>query len=327
MDKPSAMDKPSSVAETSVMDALPAPWPRSDVWLRTCSMSVRHAPSMKPGAPAAVFVHGLGGSSLNWTDLMEDLRTDVDCWAIDLGGFGQSPPLRHGDCSPSAFGASVAEFITSQQQAGVFTGPVHLFGNSLGGAVALQVAARRPDLVRSLTLIAPALPGSRVTRANMHLPVIAIPGVGEKLVGKYLDLDAAARVRGTIATCYGDASRMSVQRMNEAIEETESRDQLTYGIDVFLRTLRGLLRSFVDVSPNRPWKLAERITCPTLVIYGRLDPLVDSRAALRVTRHFRAAEVLVLPQAGHVAQMEYPLMVAAAWRKRVALDPSGLSTG
>ena len=39
--------------------------------------------------------------------------------------------------------------------------PVHLIGNSLGGAVSTRVAARRPDLVRTLTLISPALPDLR----------------------------------------------------------------------------------------------------------------------------------------------------------------------
>ena len=304
------------------MEMSTQPWPQSEVWLRTCSMSVRRAPALVSGAPAAVFVHGLGGSSLNWTDLMDDLRAEVDCWAVDLGGFGQSPPPRHGDCTPSGHGACVADFISTQMKAGVLIGPVHLFGNSLGGAVALQVAARRPDLVRSLTLISPALPGSRVTRANVHLPVIALPLVGEQLVTKYLELDAASRVRGTINTCYGDPSRMPAQRMVEAINETRSSDHLPYAVDTFLRTLRGLLLSFVDAGPNRPWRLAERVTCPTLVIYGRLDPLVDSRAAHRVTRHFCDAEVLLLSQAGHVAQMEFPEVVANAWRQLMRRLPN-----
>ncbi len=59
--------------------------------------------------------------------------------------------------------------------------PVHLFGNSMGGAVALQVAARRADLVRTLCLDLPALPDLRPHLTNIHVPVIRLPRVGNVL--------------------------------------------------------------------------------------------------------------------------------------------------
>ena len=286
------------------------PWPCEDIALPGRTLSVRHAPGARPGLPPAVYVHGLGGSSLNWTDLMARLQSDVDGWAVDLGGFGYSPPPRDGDMTPLGHARGVAELIEHLGE-----GPVHLFGNSLGGSVALQLAARRPDLVRSLTLISPALPSLFATRFNYHLPVIAVPGVGERLVPKYLESDARGRVRGTIDVTFADPSRVPPQRIAEAVAEVQERDHLPYASDAFLSTLRGLLRTFVDPGPNRPWKLAERVTCPTLVIYGRKDPLVDPRSAHRVTKHFRDAHVVVLPDSGHVAQMEHPDFVAASWER------------
>ena len=88
-----------------------------------------------------------------------------------------------------------------------------------------------------------------------------------------------------------------------------------YAAEVFTRSLRGLLRTYADVGPDRPWRLAERVTCPTLLVYGRKDPLVDSRSAYRATQHFPDAHVVVLPDCGHVAQMEHPEFVAAAWER------------
>ena len=246
------------------------PWPSTEVRLPTRTLAVRHAEPLAPGLPSAVFLHGLGGSGLNWTDFMARLRGDVDGWAVDLGGFGGSPPPRDGDMSPAGHARGVAEFIEHLD-----AGPVHVFGNSLGGAVALQLAARRPDLVRSLTLISPALPSVRATRFNAHLPVIAVPGIGEKLVPRYLEAEPRARVQGTIDVCFADPKRVSPVRMAEAVEEVKSRDHLPYTTDAFLRSLRGLLRTYLDPSRDRPWKLAERVTCPVLVIYGRKDPLVD----------------------------------------------------
>lgn len=287
--------------------------PRTDIVLAHRTLATRHAPGRSTGdtaLPTAVYVHGLGGSSLNWTDLMARLDDHVDGWAVDLPGFGGSPPSRDGDLSPAGHARAIEEFIEHLD-----VGPVHLFGNSLGGAVAVTLAARRVELVSSLTLISPALPSLYATRANIHLPVIAVPGVGEHLVSRYLRADAAGRVGGTISVTFADPSRIGRARLDEAIAEVREHDRMPYASDAFLRSLRGLLGTFVDRGPNRPWRLAERVTCPTLLIYGRADPLVDSRNAYRATRHFKNADVVVLPDCGHVAQMEHPDFVAAAWER------------
>lgn len=289
---------------------LPQPWPREDAFLAERSLAFRHAPG-PVGAPKAVFVHGLGGSSLNWTDLMLLMQADVDGYALELHGFGGSPPARDGDATPQGHARAIAEFIEEH----LGGEPVHLIGNSLGGAVSVQLAARYPALVRTLTLISPALPAARATRSNAHLPVIAIPGVGDQFMAKYRELPVANRVRGTVELCMADPARLPRQRIDEAIADQAERDDLPYAGDEFLRSLRGLLATFIDRGPERPWKLAERIECPTLAVYGLQDPLVDPKAAHRITKHFRNAEVLVLPESGHVAQLEQPELVYEAWRR------------
>lgn len=287
-----------------------APRPeRTEIWLPNALIAARHLPGAHAGLPTAVYLHGLGGSSLNWYDLMVALGDHVEGWALDLGGFGDSPPPRDGDFTPAGHARSVAAFIEH-----LGSGPVHLFGNSMGGAIALQLAARRPELVRSLTLIAPALPAMRPRRGTVHLPVIALPGVGEPLVRRYTnEVSAQVRVQAMINACFADPRRVSDERRTAAIDEVASRDHLTYGPDSMLRSLRGLLRTYLDVGPQRPWRLAERVTCPTLAIYGLNDQLVDPKAAHRITKHFRDATVVVLTDCGHVAQMEHPDRVAATW--------------
>ncbi len=299
------------VIEATVLPA----WPHEELMLARRTLAVRHAPGGEPGLPTAVYLHGLGGSSLNWTDLMHALQPHVDGWAVDLGGFGYSPPPRDGDMTPAGHARSVVDLIDH-----LGGGPVHLFGNSMGGAVALQLAARRPDLVRSLTLISPAMPSLTLTKSSAHLPVIAVPGIGERLVSKFMETtDAATRVQGSVDVTFADASRVPPERIEEAQQMVAEHDRHPYAADAFLRSLRGLLRTYADVGPNRPWKLAERVACPTLIVYGRKDPLVDSRTAHRVTKHFRDAHVVVLPDSGHVAQMEHPEFVTAAW-ERFCLD-------
>lgn len=288
---------------------LPRPWPREDVVLPNGTLSVRHAPPLDPdGAEPALLVHGLGGSAVNWTDLMALLRDRVDALAVDLPGFGWSPPPRDGDYGLRRTAASLADLVEVR-----FDGrPVHLFGNSMGGAIAVQLAARRPDLVRSLTLVSPALPKVGVRRSNVHLPVIATPGLGTTLMRRYLTLDAATRARATVDVCFADPTSVPVERMNEAVQEVRRRDALPYVADAFVQSLRALLATYLDRSDERPWRLAERVTCPTLLVHGRADKLVDPIHAH--TKAFPDVRVLVLPHAGHVAQIEQPVLVADAWR-------------
>jgi pimeloyl-ACP methyl ester carboxylesterase len=198
-----------------------------------------------------VLVHGLGGSSLNWVPLMDRLAGDVTGLALDLPGFGMSAPPRDGDYSPAGHARAVADSIDAWRHRRGIAGPVHVMGNSMGGAVAVQLAARRPDLVSSLTLVSPALPSVRLGRGNAHLPVVAIPGVGESLVRRYAAVPAEQRVQATLEACMTDPGRIPESLRAALIEESAQRDSLPYAHDAFLRSLRGLLASFADRGPQR----------------------------------------------------------------------------
>lgn len=101
-------------------------------------------------------------------------------------------------------------------------------------------------------------------------------------------------------------------------DEARNRDGLPHVADATLSSLRGLIATFVATGANRPWKLAEQIDVPVLAVYGQRDQLVDAKAAHRITRHFSDAHVVVLPDSGHVAMMEHPVEVAAAWRRFIS---------
>src|SRR6478672_8746301 len=142
------------------------------VGLPGITLSVRSRPPAREGLPPALYVHGLGGSSQNWSALMQQLEGVVDGEAIDLPGFGDSPPPDDGDYSVTGHARAVIRFLDAAGR-----GPVHLFGNSLGGAVSTRVAAVRPDLVRTLTLVSPALPELRVQRTAVPTGLVGLPGV------------------------------------------------------------------------------------------------------------------------------------------------------
>ncbi|MBF8175480.1 alpha/beta hydrolase [Streptomyces olivaceus] len=285
------------------------------------SLTVRSRPPLREGLPPALYIHGLGGSSQNWSALMPLLDGVVESEALDLPGFGDSPPPDDGDYSITGHARAVVRRLDASRR-----GPVHLFGNSLGGAVATRIAAARPDLVRTLTLVSPALPELRVQRSAVPTGLLAVPGVASLFTRVSRDWTAEQRVRGVTALCYGDPDRVSPEGFRNAVEEMERRLRLPYFWDAMARSARGIVNSYTVGGQYGLWRQAERVLAPTLLVYGGRDRLVGYRMAARATRAFRDSRLLTLPDAGHVAMMEYPDAVATAFRELLA-DTEGPAAG
>ncbi|MET9957798.1 alpha/beta hydrolase [Streptomyces sp. NPDC006326] len=282
-------------------------------------LAVRFRPPRRPGLPAALFVHGLGGSSTNWSDLMAQLEDEVDGEALDLPGFGWSPPPANRDYSLTAMARAVIRHLDAAGR-----GPVHLFGNSMGGAVVTRVAAVRPDLVRTLTLVSPALPELRVQRSAVPTALLAVPGTAALLARLTRGLTAEQRTRGVTDLCYGDPSRVTPEGFRHAVEEMERRLALPYFWEAMTRSSRGIVDAYTLGGQHGLWRQAQRVLAPTLLIYGGRDLLVSYRMARKAAAAFRGSRLLCLPEAGHVAMMEYPEVVATAFRE--LLDESARHT-
>ena len=274
------------------------------------TLTVRSRPPRHADLPSALYVHGLGGSSQNWSALMALLDGLVDGEAVDLPGFGDSPPPDDGNYSVTGPARAVIRYLDAAGR-----GPVHLFGTSLGGAVATRVAAVRPDLVRTLTLVSPALPEIFVQRGAVPTALLAVPGVAALYTRYTRGWTPEQRVRGVTALCYGDPGRVTPEGFRNAVEEMERRLQLPYFWDAMARSARGIVNAYTLGGQQGLWRQAERVLAPTLLVYGGRDQLVAFRRARRAARAFRDSRLLTLPEAGHVAMMEYPDLVAMAFRE------------
>ncbi|MDQ0949825.1 pimeloyl-ACP methyl ester carboxylesterase [Streptomyces phaeochromogenes] len=283
------------------------------VGLPGITLTVRSRPPVREGLPPALYVHGLGGSSQNWSALMPLLDGLVDSEAVDLPGFGDSPPPDDGDYSVTGHARAVIRYLDAAER-----GPVHLFANSMGGAVTTRVAAVRPDLVRTLTLVSPALPEIRVQRTAVPTALLALPGVAGLFTRFTKDWSAEQRVRGVTALCYGDPGMVTPEGFRNAVEEMERRLALPYFWDAMARSARGIVNAYTLGGQHGLWRQAERVLAPTLLVYGGRDQLVSYRMAQRAARAFRDSRLLTLPDAGHVAMMEYPETVATAFRELLA---------
>ena len=253
---------------------------------------------------ALVLLHGVGASRAIWrhaTPLLSGRRV----LAPDLPGLGDSPPAGEG-FDLDAVAAALADGLAARTGGA----PFDLVGNSLGGAVAIVLAHRRPDLVRRLVLAAPA--GLAPRRAALARAG-GFAGAGllaaRRLAGAPLAGSAAARrvlLWGTVADPgalpAADARAMfaasaGARRLGPALATAIAAD---------LRPMLGALR------------------VPVGVLWGECDGVIPIAGleTLRVAVPDLAVERL--PGLGHVPQVECPEAFVAALRR--LLDRVGAVT-
>jgi pimeloyl-ACP methyl ester carboxylesterase len=95
--------------------------------------------------PHVVFVHGLFGQGKNWTTVAKGLADGHRVTLLDLPNHGHSPWTDRVDY------LDMADLVAAELE--TLDGPVTLVGHSMGGKVAMQVALRRPELLRALVVV------------------------------------------------------------------------------------------------------------------------------------------------------------------------------
>jgi len=240
--------------------------------------------------PPLVLLHGLGLSRRAWDPVLAALAARFDVIAVDLPGFGDSAPLYgQAEIPPARLAESVAGLL---DDLGV-TAP-HLAGNSLGGWVALELAARRP--VASLTLLSPAglwprnsprygLVSLRASRWLAQHATAPLSRLVRYRLGRIL----------VLGQTHGRPARLTAEYARAAVV-TLSR------CPGFEAALAGTAR--------RRYLAATPITAPVTVAFGSRDRLLlrGSRRLDQLPPNTRAE---ALPGCGHVPMADDPAAVAA----------------
>ncbi|WP_325040947.1 alpha/beta hydrolase [Kribbella sp.] len=286
-------------------------WPERRVPVAGVELLVRDLPAAAPDLPPALFVHGLGGSSLNWTALGLLLKDTISGIAPDLPGFGRTP-------LSGVTGITEQADILVQLLEREYDRPVHVFGNSMGGASSVALAAQRPDLVASLTLISPALPHPRVSASALWFTALATPRLGPAVLERTQRLPFDQRFEASLAMVFGDPRSLPPEVRAAYEAELHRRDTDPWGRQATVEGARSILRSSLARPRRSLWADAAKVQCPVLLIYGGKDRLVDARIRTKAHRTFPNAHLLYLPRSGHVAQMEHPAEVARAFRQLIA---------
>ena len=280
------------------------PWPGREITAGGVTLHVRE--TRGAADREAVYVHGLSGSGTNWTDLAGLLAPRATGLAVDLPGFGFTRPPAAPDYTPGGHADALLGFLAGRGR------PVHLVGNSLGGAIAIMVAARRPELVRSLTLVSPAMPDRRPDPRRVSDPrmlLASLPGpAGRRAREGLAAMTNRERIDSVVRLCFGDPTLATEHRLVEAAAELDARNRQPWAHEAFDRTAKAMLRSWWR--GESLWAVAARVRVPTLVVWGDRDRLVAPRLAARTARVL-GGRLLMLPGVGHVAQIEAPEAVAA----------------
>lgn len=240
-----------------------------------------------------LLIHGIGGSSESWREVVPELSRKYRVIAPDLLGHGQTDKPR-GDYSLGAFAVWLRDFLDA-----LGIRKVTLIGHSLGGGIAMQFAHQHRDYCRRLVLISSGGLGNDVGRL---LRMLSLPGA--ELVLPLIGSRPARAVGNALqARSSHEVSRFSeTWRAQASLSNRDNRR-------AFLRTLRSVVdhRGQSVCALNR---LHFNTDLPALIISGgqdRVIPVAHARAAHEALPNSR---LHVLPGVWHHPQVERPITVA-----------------
>jgi 3-oxoadipate enol-lactonase len=247
-----------------------------------------HYDEQGDGPEAVVFSHGLLWSGKMFTAQVEALRGRYRCITYDHRGQGESEVTESGYDMDSLF-EDAAELIDRLGAA-----PCHFVGLSMGGFVGMRLAIRRPELLRSLTLIET----SADPEPEQNLPKYRLLG----LIARWLSMRlVAGRV---MRIMFG---RRFLEDPARAAERRYWRDRLIANGPV------GVNRALQGVIDREPvYDQLDRITLPTLVLVGDQDVATVPAKSERIAARIPGARLHVIPGAGHSSSVEEPALVNAA---------------
>lgn len=245
-----------------------------------------------------ILIHGSGAGATGWSNFRPNigpLAESFHVFALDCVGWGRSDAATADEYDHVAM---VVEFMAERglERAA-------LVGNSMGGMIALAVAARHPDKVSHLITMGP----------GAFIPIPTLFGFGDGpseglkiLIEGYQNPTPATMKKLVNVMTFGPEHATDELAELRSAAALARPDHLANALDSF--QTGGPVRNQVTVEE------AQGITAPALLIHGRDDRVVQYEYTLRLVATIANARAVLLNQCGHWAQIEH----AAEFNRLVA---------
>ncbi len=243
----------------------------------------------------AILIHGWSSSWYAMYPLLELMHERYRCFAVDLPGYGNSPPFTEGQTSIERYADLIAGLIRQ-----VSDGPVVLVGHSMGGMISLTVARNYPELVERMVLLCPTITGRLSRFINVFIsPVTLMERFG---LGSYIVSAVENVFVGLTDTLMRPVSFAERSRLREDVYLRLRADARRRG--------QGRTRAecFWAMRNHNMQNELKYIDTPALVIWGAEDNTVPLSDASIIEDEWLEADLRILARAGHWPHFERPFV-------------------
>lgn len=242
----------------------------------------------KGSGPPLVLLHGIGHRRQAWDPLLDRLAEKYDVIAPDLSGFGQSPAFA-GGIEYSMENAT--QHLSGQFEKWGVTKP-HVVGNSIGGAIALELGSR--GLVSSVTALSPAGFFGAITRFQALIPLMFLR-ISALLTPKPV-------LRWLAGTSFGRAMAGGLLYTYPERHDAES----TYGDSLALKYATAFERTALH---GVTYKFDSQVPVTATVAWGTKDRILPYSQSKAARQRLPQARHVDLPNCGHVPMADDPDLI------------------
>jgi len=245
--------------------------------------------------PDLLLLHGLLGAASCWRPSLKALAADSTVYALDALGLGESDRVPDLDPGLEASADRIARFMDA-----VGIAEADFVATSHGGAVALMLAARHPERVRSLVLQAPANPYSNLTDGLIRFYKTPL---GEWFARRLTTFPRRLQLMA-LGRMYGQAAQVRDGSLNDYLRSIA----VPGTVDYVLRILGGWRQDMKRLEEALPQIQA----IPILLLWGADDRAVSLESGHALAKRLIDAHLVILPGVGHLPFEEDPVMFTKA---------------
>jgi pimeloyl-ACP methyl ester carboxylesterase len=264
--------------------------------------------------PPLVLLHGHGDSSEIWRRVLPALARTHRVYAPDTPGAGNSAKLAAYSLPPAFYSDFLAKFLDSLGLA-----RAALVGHSHGGNTALRLALAAPERVTALGLVDSSGLGRAI---NPALIALTLPGYGDAAIAWMstpLGASQWAAMLASLAFAFPPLAPPAWLALQYRLAQTPGHLQGTVACLRGELNLWGQREVFLDELPG--------LKMPTLVVWGANDMVVPSYQARAAASRLGNGRLVLIPNCGHLPQVERPDRFVAALGRFLADHTGGDAEG